>query len=429
MVRVAPVLLLIAATASADSLSDALRAHRYQDALTQADVLLKAAPRDPRLWTARGLALQGLGREKDSLAAFEAALQWSPDFAPALKGAVEVAYRARDPQAAGFLDRLLRLQPENSTAHAMAGVLAFEHSDCRTAIRHFEASLRDVRANPQAYAMYGECLVKLDRITDALPVLESVTANHPDPAALRSLACAQLGAHQDDAALATVRKAIDLAPASEQNYVDLTSDFLSRDFDRAAGFVVDEGLRRLPESARLYGLRGVIEAQRGLDEAAAHDFEKSNELDPKQQYGSAGLGVLYTGAERAPEAAEILRQRLARDPRDAELNYLLAQALARQGATPGTAAFREAQEALGRAMRTRPDYAAAHAALGKLYVQAGDNARAIVEFQAAVDLNAADRTALSQLAAALRRAGRTDDALTVSRRLKELVTRESRGAQ
>jgi tetratricopeptide (TPR) repeat protein len=173
----------------------------------------------------------------------------------------------------------------------------------------------------------------------------------------------------------------------------------------------------------------VIEAQRGLDDAAARDFEKSNELDPKRQYGSAGLGVLYTGTERSPEAAAILRQRLAKDPSDAELNYLLAQALTRQDATPGTSAFQEAQEALLRALRVKPDYAAAHAALGKLYAQAGKNARAIGEFQSAVDLNPADRTALSQLAAALRRAGRTDEALAVSRRLKELVTRESRPSQ
>src|SRR5689334_9081657 len=100
MRRAAPILLLIAATASADSLSNALRAHRYDDALADADRLLKAAPRDPRLWTARGFALQGLGRDKDSLAAFGDALRWSPDFAPALKGAVELAYRTRDPRAA-----------------------------------------------------------------------------------------------------------------------------------------------------------------------------------------------------------------------------------------------------------------------------------------------------------------------------------------
>lgn len=420
------VLLLIAATAFADSLSDALRTHRYAEALAQADVLLKATPQDARLWTARGLALQGLGREKESLASFEAALKSSPDFAPALKGAVELAYRTHDPRAAEFLDRLLRIEPDNSTAHAMAGVLAFEHNDCRSAVRHFEVSLGEVRARSQASAMYGQCLVKLDRVADALPVLESAAGSNPDTATLRSLACAQLAAHQDEAALATTQRAIDSAPESEQNYVDLASDFLSRNFDRAAGFVVDAGLKRLPESARLYGLRGVIEAERGLDDAAARDFEKSNQLDPKQQYGSAGLGVLYTGTERSTEATAILRQRLAKDPNDAEVNYLLAQALTRQGATPGTPAFQEAQEALLRALRVKPNYAAAHAALGKLYVQSGENARAIGEFQSAVDLNPTDRTALSQLAAALRRSGHTEEALAVSRRLKELVTHESR---
>lgn len=412
---------LLAAIASGDVLSEALRGRRYGEALAEADALLKTRPRDERLWTARGLALQGLGRDSESLTSFERALSLSPDFIPALRGAVESAYRSRDQRAAGLLERLLHLEPENSTAHAMAGVIAFEHGDCGSAIRHFERSREEVRGNPQAYAMYGECLLAVDRVADALPVLESVAAANPDARVLRSLACAQLAAGRKQAALETIRKAIARAPDSEQNYVDLASAFLARNISPAAAVVVDTGLKRLPASARLYALRGVIEAEAGLDDAAARDFDKSNELDPANQYGAPGLGVLYADSDRSHEASAILRKRLEQDPGDAVLNYLLAQALAREGAAAGSAAFEEAEQALLRALRAKPDYAAAHTALGKLYVRANDNTRAISEFQSAVKLDPRDRIALSQLAAALRRAGRADEALAVSRRLRELM--------
>jgi Flp pilus assembly protein TadD len=420
-IRLTLLVFLLAMIASGDALSEALRARRYGEALGEADALLKTRPRDARLWTARGLALQGLGRDGESLASFERALSLSPNFIPALRGAAESAYRSRDQRAAGLLERLMHFEPENPTAHAMAGVIAFERGDCGSAIRHFEVSGREIRGNPQAYAIYGECLLAVDRAADALPVLESAAAANPDARVLQSLACAQLAAGRDHAALATIRKAIASAPDSEQNYVDLASAFLARNIGQAAAVVVDTGLQRLPASARLYALRGVIEAEGGLDDAAARDFEKSNELDPANQYGAPGLGVLYTDSDRPHEASAILRQRLARDPDDAVLNYLLAQALVREGAAPGSTAFSEVKQALSRAIRVKPDYGAAHAALGKLYVRANDNTSAISEFRSAVELNPRDRIALSQLAAALRRAGRLDEALAVSRRLRELI--------
>jgi len=421
-----PLLLLIARVGSGDELSDALRARRYEEALAQADAGLEAHPGDPRLWTGRGLALAGLGRDRDGIAAFEKALESAPGFLPALKGAVEVAYRARDPRAAAFLERLIRLEPANGTAHAMAGVLAFEAGDCAAAVRHFESARSEVEANSQAYRLYGDCLLRVGRGADALPVFERLAASRPEPGALRSLAAAQVGAGHVDDAVATARRAIAIAPESEQNYVELASTFLLRELNQAAMEVLNAGLTKLPRSARLYGLRGVAEAGNGLDDAAARDFEASNRLDPGHEYGAAGLGVLYAGTERAPEASAILRRRLQKDPQDATLNYLLAQALTREGGEPGTPAYGEARDALVRAVRARPDYAAAHSALGKLYVQAGDDARALAEFQTAAKLDPGDRTALSQLAAALRRAGRNEEALAVSRRLRELVIREAK---
>jgi tetratricopeptide (TPR) repeat protein len=416
--------LLLGGAVTGESLSEALRAGHYREALDRADALLKIRPRDEQLWTVRGLALRGLWRDSESLASFIKALELSPNFAPALKGAGETAYKLRDPRAAEFLERIAVIEPSNTTAQAMAGVLAYEAGDCASAVRRFERSRDQIEARVSAYAMYGECLLKLNRASEAADALERMASRNADRSILRLLALAQLTSGNNSAALLTVQKIIELAPNDEQNYVDLASTFLLRDAYGPAEFVVNAGLEKLVSSARLYAIRGVIEAVKGVDDAAARDFEKANELDSARQYGAAGFGVLYAGTERAAEAVRALRERLRKDPDDPELNYLLAQAILSRGAMPEGAA--EARQLLMRSLRRRPDYAAAHVALGKLYRQAGDDYRAIAEFQAALKSDSADRTALSQLAAALRRIGHKEEAAAAARRLRDVVMREGR---
>src|SRR5258707_7318208 len=123
----------------ADSLAEALREQRYEAALQLADAALKNLPGDAVLMTARGLALGGLKRTGESLQAFEAVLKVNPEFIPALKGAAQAGYTARDPRAASFLKRLIGLDPTDATAHSMAGVLAFEAGDYPSAAAQLEA--------------------------------------------------------------------------------------------------------------------------------------------------------------------------------------------------------------------------------------------------------------------------------------------------
>ena len=90
------------------------------------DEQLKEQPGNPHLWTLRGIALSKLKRADESLDSFEKALAISPKLLPALEGAAETAYSIRDKRAGDWLDRVIALQPDNATAHAMAAALAVE---------------------------------------------------------------------------------------------------------------------------------------------------------------------------------------------------------------------------------------------------------------------------------------------------------------
>src|SRR5207247_236496 len=269
-------------------LADALEAGRFADARRLADARLKSQPRDARLWTIRAIALERLGRFPQSLASFERALTLDPDSLAALKGATEVAYRTHSPKATRFVQRVLAREPGDETAHAMAGALA------------------------AAAAGAGLAL------------------SPGDPELLNLFGAASAAAGQLEPAIAALRKATEVAPADERHYVDLAALCVEHDAFDLALEVVNAGLANIPGSSRLYTMRGAIRAERGEIDDAMRDFERASALGPDETYGSVGLSLVLRQVDRLPEAIALLRRKLARQPRDATLNYLLADVL------PGT---------------------------------------------------------------------------------------------
>ncbi len=436
---------------AADSLTDALANRRFDAALVLVDSMLKAHPGDVRLWTARGIALDGLGRHKESWSSFDRALGIQPSFVPALKVASEAAYRARDSRAGSYLERLLREEPASEPAHAMAAVLDFESGNCKSAAAHFERSSSQVRGNRIASSQFGHCLLQLGRPKEASRLFADLVALAPADAAVRyNLAVAQLQDGQPAEAISTLsaradaldagslsllataqaadgrtaeavrtlRTAAQRNPQEERNYLDLAI-LCQRDgaLTLAVEFL-DAGLRRLPDSGRLYAARGVVRSQLGEMEKAEEDLEHAALLEPEQAYAAAGLSVLFTETGRAEGAARLLRRKLARSRNDPNLNCLLADALMRDGAQPGQPEFEEARQALLRAIGGRPGFARAHAALGKLRLREGNAEAAAKELGKALELDSQNRTALSHLSTALRKMGRTREAAEVAERLR-----------
>jgi len=456
----AAILLLLPCLCQADSLAEALQSKRYQDALAFVNAVLAQHPDDFKGLTARGIALGGLRRDQESLAAFERALRFAPDFIPALQGAIEVAYRTRDLRANGLLTHLIQISPDNAVANAMAGVLAFEAGNCPVAIRHFEFSPVEVQNNPQAYPLYGACLLKAHRALEAVAVFQRILDGGPDdpnarfnlgnaqllaqhakdslntlrplaesPAAdagiLNLIASAEVADGQITPAIESLRKAERLSPKDERSYVDLGALYIQQNAINDAAKVVSAGLANIPRSARLRSMHGVIQAQIGNSQQAAADFDEANSLDALHEYGVAGLGVLYTETQKPEQAISVLRGRLRTAPRDSMLNYLLGQAIMTETVEPATTQFQEARQALAASIAANPEYTRAHNLLGKLYEQVGENEKALEQFEIARKLNQEDRTALSHLAVVLRRLGRTEDSTQVLAELKRVVTEQS----
>jgi predicted Zn-dependent protease len=188
--------------------------------------------------------------------------------------------------------------------------------------------------------------------------------------------------------------------------------------------IVDVGLKNIPDSAALYAMRGILRAQTMQVDEAESDFRRANQLQPGQVYGTVGLGITFMQRGNPEDSVRILRERLARNPQDPALNYLLAEALLRKGIERGTPEFDEAKLALLRSIKDKPDFAKAHAQLSKLYLLAADTAKALEESELAVQLAAEDRMSVYSLVRALKASGRNEEAKPLLLKLRELDAQE-----
>ncbi len=437
----------------------ALSGKHYAEAYKLLEPLSGGTPTSPQIWTARGMALAGLGRFKESLACYEKALALQRDLLPALEGAAEVEYRTGQPHARASLEKVLVLKPNETTAHAMLGVLAYESKDCGTAIAHFKQSQGEIDGNGLALAQYGQCLGSLGQAEKAVEVFKRVVALEPgnsaarynlglcqilahddraaivtlrqatgnptpDPDELNLLAVAYEADRQTDAAVLALRRATEIAPKNVRNYLDLATLCMDHSAYALGIEVADIGIRNLPDSAALYTMRGILHAQIMQLGEAEEDFNRANQLEPDQVFSTLGLGITYLQKGNPEKSTGVLRDRLAHAPDDPTLNYLFAEALLERGIQPGQPEFTEAQQALLRFLRAKPDAANGHAQLGKLYLLSGDNKRALEECRLAASLAPDDRMAIYNLVRALHQAGLTDEASPLLLKLRNIDTQK-----
>ena len=424
-----------------------------QRILDQLESRLTNEPANPRLLAARGIALGHLGRDGEGLQTLEKALTISPKFLPALEGAAEISYRGHNPKAAAFLTRVLELEPNNAAAHGMTGAMAFEKGDCAAAMAHFSRADAVITNDSLALAQWGECLIASNRPASGVERLRASLALHPgnkDVAYDLALALHLAGKHAEalqaaaalsldsevenlrgsiyasqnliPEAIAAFRKAAELDPKNEQNYIDLASICLDHQSFDVAKDVVNAGIANLPDSAALYTLRGAIAAQTSDVEQSAADFERARRLQPDRSYGDVGLSLLLRQQDQIEQAIAVIRPRLKKSPGDAMLNFLLADLLMRKSEDPGKQAEREARKLLTNAVRLQPELAKAHAALGKLLFQAGEADPAASELKRALQLDPGDRVALNQYVLVLRRLNRNEEARAAAQQLRGVLT-------
>jgi tetratricopeptide (TPR) repeat protein len=285
-----------------------LRSGEFDRALELLQPALQQSPKNPQLWMLQGLALSGKGDKKSALTSYLSALKISPDYLPALEGAAQIQYEKGDPGAVPLLQHILRLEPKESTSHAMLAVLSYKKGECASAVEHFGQSGSLLNSQPGAMQDYGICLLKLKQTDKAVAVFHDILLSHPDDArARKALAAVQLDAGMAQEALVTLqpllatnagvntmqlaagvyeangdtpnavkilRDAIVKDPRNVSLYVDFANLAMNHQSFQA-GIEMMNGLKVQPEAAALYLARGVLYVQLASYEQAEADFQKA----------------------------------------------------------------------------------------------------------------------------------------------------------
>lgn len=437
---------------SVQSIVEALRAHEYDHALHLAEAELQSTPEDPQLLTLEGLALSGLGKRKEALREYDAALRLTPDYIPALEGAAQIEYETGGERSVTLLNRLLVLRPDDPTAHGMLAAIDYRRGDCASAVKHFQAGGAEVSSEPVALEEYGDCLVRIGQAGEAVSVFLKLSEMSPgDARATYNVAVAQIAAGKSQEAIQTLqplleakspdssvldlaseayeslgetpqavkllRQAIILGPDNPKLYVDFATLSLNHSSYQVGIDMINAGLSRLPNSAALYAARGVLYVQLAEYEKGEADFETAERLNPTQAFGSDAYGLAKFQQNNLDDALASVRSKLKSHPGDAFLNYLLAQILTQRGATPGTPNFKEAVDAAEKAVRLDPNLTEARDVLAGLYLKSGHNEESIHESRQVLKKEPDDPEALYHLMQALRRTGKVEEIPDLVKRL------------
>src|SRR5579862_3609856 len=89
------------------AITSALQAKEFARALELTRDALKKYPANAQLWAMQGAAYSGQGENKQALDSFRASLKISPDYLPALQGAIQIEYEGGNKDAIPLLQRVL----------------------------------------------------------------------------------------------------------------------------------------------------------------------------------------------------------------------------------------------------------------------------------------------------------------------------------
>ena len=424
--------------ASLSAIVAQLRSGNNQQALDLARSQARLHPRDCRLPSLEGIALTGMHREEEALAAFDRALSVCTTYIPALEGAAQIRYKRKEKQSIPMLERITTLEPANLPAQAMLASALRNSGDCQAALPHFALSRPAFENKPEWMEGEAACLAangddggalalyralqstqpndgyvydiaylewKMGAKAQALETLEALlTAGVYAPAlSLGSQLCEEQG--NTPRAVELSRKAILADPDNVRNYLEFANiAFTHNSFDVGIQ-MVDVGLKRIPDSAELYLARGVLKAQvTDRVQAAVADFEQAHRLDPKLSLSVDAIGIAKSQLHEDADSIRLFEEQAKRNPDDPVLHYLLAEQLSqKEGADKET--LEQAIAAAERAIALDPHYQPAHDLLAKLYVRADQPRLAIEQALIALAIDPNDQEALYQQMMATRRTG------------------------
>lgn len=218
-------------------------------------------------------------------------------------------------------------------------------------------------------------LSQMGRSGDALEILQDLTAREPEPDPLNLLGHVAEDTGNIQLSLDAFKRAVDLAPDREENYLDYSTLCMGYGNSALALDVVKVGLEHVPHSYRLKVQQGAILANLGKQEEARAAFESAMKLQSANKEAFLGVAVALTRMDRFDEAVRTYAEGIKRFPSDFNLNYYYAFALFRIAQHQGLKgqAANQVGQAIEKAIQLNPRFPGAYYLRAKYYTMLDPN--------------------------------------------------------
>jgi tetratricopeptide (TPR) repeat protein len=403
-----------------------------EKAIAQYRALLKRNPRSAEAHNWLGVALLQKNEFKEAEAEFREAIKLKPDYGRAYNNLGSTLAQAGDIlPALEILQRGLKYAPDDLQLHLNLAMALRSKGDADAALAEFRVLLAGHADSPELHYQYGQTLRQKGDLASAIDAFakslelnpESQEAYYGLGQALKESA-ARLKRPPSSAAIEDYLQAGDqalargdIAHARKIGEQAIASDPGSAEAHNLLGFALwysgdrtrataelDESLRLNPAAGNVYSFRGVTYREAGDLDRARLMLQRAIALTPRTPLPYFDLGVVFLREgtlDRAvgqfetglnlPEAQQgipdldvaiaELKRAIANAPDQAAAYTVLGRLLGASGADPS-----QVIEALENSIRLRPDDAETRNYLGLVYVQTGDDDKAIATFHEAIKL-------------------------------------------
>jgi len=324
-----------------------------------------------------GHALTVAGRDEEAVPHLEAAYQATPQpRGAALELAMTEQRMGREEESIAPFRQVVELEPHNAMALTNLGLALTETGKAKEALQFFDRALKEDPQDPVLHEDYG-------------------------------VACLQQS--DFDGAIREFEQAQHLDPTSSQLHYDLGLAYKLKDR-------MDDAVRELLKASELdptlpdppYTL-GILYMQTGKLDLAVDQLRAALVLRPTNGDGWAILGSVLKQLDRRDEAIEALRKAIALLPAQPGPHLTIAGVLSEQGKHDEAVAERKIAANLSRTAVNR-QRASFNTNAGNQALLRGAISEAVGRFQDAIAADPTFVDAHRQLAVALAREGRTDEA-------------------
>lgn len=404
----------------------ALAAHvaLKQDALESAETFARRlTERAPRSVQGAKLLAGVLLRRNDvdkALRTAVAALEKNPNDAALLALAGEAALRSNDVEGATrYFERAARLDADNPDVRTGLGLARVGAGRVDAGIADLvAASMLDPKSTRPDLALVSMHL-RAGRFADAIAAIDRLEGKQPGTALASNLrGTARLGTGDGAAARADFEEALRRDAAFFPAVANLAELDAREGKPAAAVERLQAFVRAQPRNApAVVALaRAMGRAGSGKEDVIAV-LQKSVEANPTAKETAVELARLQLEAGRAPAAVTALRDAASHNPDDRAVLETLAVAYQRAGQN------QQALETREKLLRLDPDSAPLHLRMAELKAALGDPPGAALSLRKAISLDRNLASAQQQVATALLKAGKADEA----QRLAETLAREMPG--